>query len=94
MYQDETLKCIDCGQEFIFTARDQEVFEERGFTKKPVRCQRCRIARRDEHNKGASRGNGVLFDAVCSQCGAPTKVPFKPTENKRVYCRECYKKKG
>lgn len=93
MYQDETLTCIDCGKDFIFTARDQEVFAARGFTKKPIRCQKCRIARRDEHNKGRSRNDGVMYDAVCSQCGAATKVPFKPTENKQVFCRDCYQKK-
>ena len=34
-----------------------------------------------------------LYDAVCSKCGAPCKVPFKPTEGKPVYCKDCYKPK-
>ena len=36
---------------------------------------------------GASR---EMFDAVCAQCGAETKVPFKPTPGRPVYCRDCY----
>ena len=23
-YKDKTIKCVDCGTEFVFTARDQE----------------------------------------------------------------------
>ena len=33
-----------------------------------------------------------MTDAVCSDCGAQTQVPFKPTEGRPVYCRECYQK--
>ena len=31
-----------------------------------------------------------LFDAVCAKCGKKTTVPFKPRENRPVYCKECY----
>ncbi len=30
--------------------------------------------------------------AVCSDCGKECEVPFKPTNGKPVYCRECFKK--
>ena len=40
-----------------------------------------------------SRPPREMFDAVCADCGAACKVPFKPTEGgKPVYCRDCYKK--
>ena len=29
MYQDETLKCEDCGQEFVFTVGEQEFYAEK-----------------------------------------------------------------
>ena len=38
------------------------------------------------------RGSREEFDAVCSDCGQPCKVPFKPTEGRPVYCRECFRK--
>jgi len=44
----------------------------------------------------ADRGFGgprEMHDAVCSECGASCQVPFKPTEGKPVYCRECYSKR-
>ncbi len=33
-----------------------------------------------------------LTDVICDKCGKHTKVPFTPTENKPVYCRDCFKK--
>ena len=41
----------------------------------------------------APRGNGggrELFDATCAQCGAATRVPFRPIAGRPVYCRECF----
>ena len=34
-----------------------------------------------------------MHDAVCSDCGEDCKVPFKPTEGKPVYCKECFRNK-
>ncbi|MEW5747983.1 MAG: CxxC-x17-CxxC domain-containing protein [Candidatus Thermoplasmatota archaeon] len=33
-----------------------------------------------------------MHPAKCSDCGADTQVPFKPTEGRPVYCKECYQK--
>ena len=38
-------------------------------------------------------GPKQMYDAVCSECGAQTKVPFQPKEGRPVYCRDCYMKK-
>lgn len=40
---------------------------------------------------GSRRPPAELFDAVCSACGQPTQVPFKPAEGRPVYCRDCYR---
>ncbi|MEI8364678.1 MAG: CxxC-x17-CxxC domain-containing protein [archaeon] len=34
-----------------------------------------------------------MYKAKCSECGTDCEVPFKPTEGKPVYCRECYNKR-
>ncbi|WP_400210683.1 CxxC-x17-CxxC domain-containing protein [Candidatus Methanarcanum hacksteinii] len=31
-----------------------------------------------------------FFKTTCTACGKECEVPFKPTEGKPVYCRECY----
>ena len=38
MYEDKTLKCKECGAEFVFTAGEQEFYAERGFQNEPQRC--------------------------------------------------------
>ena len=85
MYQDEKLICEECGCEFIFTAGEQEFYAEKGLTNRPKRCSVCRKNRKQKNKK-------KLHDAICSKCGAPTKVPFKPIEGKEIFSRDCFKK--
>lgn len=49
-YQDKTIKCVDCGKEFVFTARDQEFYHEKGFKNEPKRCKDCREKKKIERN--------------------------------------------
>jgi len=155
--QDKSLTCSDCGAEFVFTAKDQAYYSERGFVA-PKRCRNCRDARKAQSGGGSRgpsrgpRGGGYgpprgayeggrggfeprggyeggggggggepmmddgggrggygrqqrffpdqgagagprrpLYDAVCSSCGKPTTVPFRPAAGRPVYCRDCYK---
>ena len=37
-------------------------------------------------------GETKLYDAICSNCGKPTKVIFPPEEGRAVYCKSCLKK--
>jgi CxxC-x17-CxxC domain-containing protein len=31
-----------------------------------------------------------MFTAVCANCGKPCEVPFRPTGDRPVYCRDCF----
>ena len=53
MYEDKTLVCKDCGNEFVFTAGEQEFYAERGFTNEPKRCKACRDAKRGLPDRNA-----------------------------------------
>ncbi len=47
-------------------------------------------------NRGPRRFNDgprEMHKAVCSDCKQECEVPFKPTEGKPVFCRECFAKK-
>jgi CxxC-x17-CxxC domain-containing protein len=35
----------------------------------------------------------VETTTICSQCGKETTVPFKPTQGRPVYCRECFQQR-
>ena len=45
MYEDKILVCKECGNEFTFTAGEQEFYAERGFQNEPQRCKACGEAR-------------------------------------------------
>jgi CxxC-x17-CxxC domain-containing protein len=45
LYSDKVLTCADCGQEFVFSAREQEFYATRQFSE-PRRCGSCRASRK------------------------------------------------
>ena len=62
MYTDKTLTCADCGQQFVFTASEQDFYAQRGFSE-PRRCASCRASRKAARSSngggyGASSGGG------------------------------------
>ena len=97
-YTDKALTCADCGQEFAFTASEQQFYADRQFSE-PRRCPSCRAIRKASRGEGgnggyASRGyeSGTreMFSATCSSCGSEARVPFRPSGAKPVYCSDCF----
>jgi len=52
--EDRTLKCKECGEDFTFTAGEQEFYAQKGFQNEPARCAPCRRARKQQR---AALGN-------------------------------------
>jgi len=49
-----------------------------------------------EFRKGGFRrdfGPRKMFKAVCAECSQECEVPFKPTEGRPVFCKECFAKR-
>jgi CxxC-x17-CxxC domain-containing protein len=98
---DKTIACKDCGANFVFTENEQTFYREKGFENEPQRCPECRSARKQARggNRGGGGGGGgygrerQMFSATCSECGIETSVPFEPSGDKPVYCRDCYQKR-
>lgn len=104
---DKSLKCVECGAEFVFTDGEQEFYASQGFTSEPRRCPSCRAARKaGQGGNRAPRSNGgvensaatanarpprQMYSAVCAECGKETQVPFQPTNGRPVYCSDCYR---
>ena len=102
---DKALTCADCGQEFAFTASEQQFYADRQFSD-PRRCPSCRAARKlsrggfgGDQGAGTSsggyggyeRGEREMFSATCSSCGREARVPFRPSGAKPVYCSDCFR---
>ena len=46
--EDKKIICKDCGEEFIFSVREQEFYQQQGFENDPVRCKACRDKKKAE----------------------------------------------
>ncbi len=91
-YQDRILKCADCGSEFVFTAGEQAFYADKGFRNEPKRCRSCKSKRAESMGQGSGAPRAETKTS-CSQCGKETTVPFKPTQGRPVYCRECFQQR-
>ena len=87
MYEDKKLICKECGAEFVFTAGEQEFYASKDFVNEPQRCKACR-----QNRKNAQKPEREMFTAICASCGKKATVPFKPREDRPVYCSECFAK--
>lgn len=87
MYQDQTLTCKDCGKPFVFTARDQEFYAQKGFTNAPTRCRDCRNLKKKAVEQTANR---TLFKIACKKCGKSGEMATEPRKPDDVFCSECF----
>lgn len=87
MAQDQTLKCADCGNDFVWTAAEQDFYQQKGFQNSPKRCPECRAKK-----KADMQTNRRMFKTVCADCGKECEVPFEPKSERPVYCNDCYRK--
>jgi len=51
VFRDQTIACAGCGQPFLWTAEQQEFYQEKQLSA-PKRCKPCRDARRNERERG------------------------------------------
>lgn len=84
--QDQTLTCKDCGNQFVWTAGEQEFYQQKGFTNPPSRCPDCRRKKKDE-----MRSSRQMFTVKCANCGKDAQVPFEPKGDRPVYCSDCFR---
>lgn len=94
-YQDRSIKCVDCGENFIWTAGEQVFFHDKGLRNEPKRCKPCKQAKNERLAAiTAAQTSGVRqrveVSVHCAQCGQQTTVPFYPSQGRPVYCRSCF----
>jgi CxxC-x17-CxxC domain-containing protein len=84
-YADKALRCVSCGADFTFTAREQEFHATKGFTNEPRRCLACRQARR-----GSPAGTADGRSQTSSpQRGGAARGAAAPAAERRTYAAVC-----
>ena len=51
-FTDKVMTCRDCGEQFTWTAGEQEFYQSRGLLNPPSRCPSCRSARKSAQSGG------------------------------------------
>lgn len=92
-FQDRSLTCVDCGGEFTWTAGEQMFFADKQFKNEPKRCKSCKAKRATRPPGGSMSRDRVETTTNCSACGKETTVPFRPTQGRPVFCKECFQQR-
>lgn len=95
---DLTIKCMDCGQDFIWTSGEQVFFRDKGLQNPPKRCKTCKHAKNQRiaacaAAQAAGLKQKIEVDVRCANCRVLTTVPFYPSQGRPVYCRSCFLEK-
>ena len=85
MYADKALRCVACGTDFVFSAREQAFHASKGFTNEPRRCQNCRQARR----ASSTRQNGAHAATPSNGDAAPTTTVSNDRPRFTTVCSAC-----
>ena len=86
-FEDRLLSCEDCGAQFIFSAKDQAYYKEKGFAHPPKRCRACRQARKASRDGDGGRpGGGAAREASAGEGGG---APRSSRETFSVTCSGC-----
>ena len=94
-YQDRSITCVDCTEEFTWTVGEQVFFHDKGLKNEPKRCKPCKQAKNDRLAaislaQSAGVKQRIEVTVMCAQCHEETTVPFYPSQGRPVYCRACF----
>lgn len=91
VWVDKTLQCRDCGNDFIFTAGEQEFYDQKGLLNQPSRCSSCRQLRRAAAGSGRHSQNAPkeMHTFFCPKCETKIQVPFLPGNGRPIQCPLC-----
>ena len=82
-YPDRAIKCVDCGENFIWTGGEQVFFHDKGLKNEPKRCKPCKQAKNERLAAiAAAQSSGIRqrieVSVQCAQCGqAFTSVSWR-----------------
>ena len=88
MLQDRILTCRDCGQQFAFTAGEQEFYQSRGLMNDPGRCPACRRARKAQRTEGGYAYSSAS-DGLATSYGGPRGYDRYERPRRELFSATC-----
>jgi len=71
---------------------EEEVVEEENEEDLGVDEEETQETEEKETSEEPRSDDREMFKIKCAECGKDAEVPFKPTEGRPVYCRDCFMK--
>jgi CxxC-x17-CxxC domain-containing protein len=91
-YVDKPLKCKECNDEFVFSAREQEHHAKLGLRNEPKRCPVCRQSARMRNEDRGRRPKPLRRPGFGPPAGGPGGfAPAGPREVFMAVCAQCGK---
>ena len=90
-YRDKSLVCVECHQHVRLDRRRAALLRRQELQERAEALQGLQGQAQRAH--GPATRERVETTAICSQCGKETTVPFKPTQGRPVYCKECFQQR-
>lgn len=92
---DVKIRCIDCSNDFVWSAGEQAFFRDKQLENPPKRCKECKKAKNERLSAIANAQKTGIKQRIevkvsCARCGEGTTVPFYPSQGRPVYCRSCF----
>ena len=57
---------------------------------RPQPTHQTHTHQRPDHDPAQGRRERMMYQAICADCCKNCEVPFKPTAERPVYCKECF----
>ena len=92
---DQSIRCMDCTEYFVWTAGEQRFFLDKNLQNPPKRCKECKKAKNHRieavvNSRISGKRQRIEVRAQCAKCETVTTVPFYPSQGRPVYCRGCF----
>lgn len=87
----EQLAAIERKLDTLISKSSSGSAEKRSFDR-PFQ-QSAHMRNRDDRSYDGNFRERVLHKAVCAECQKECEVPFRPTGDRPVYCKECFSKR-
>ncbi|MEE9315913.1 MAG: CxxC-x17-CxxC domain-containing protein [bacterium] len=86
----QQLSAIEKRLDILISQSSKKPFE-RSYSQKPSRSLN-HSHRRDRTRQGDGSRERTYTKAICADCNKECEIPFKPSGDRPVYCRECFPK--